>query len=145
VAPRFYSEEWWDAVIEKTKIDKEYLKQTEKYNTSYLFIVTDCPDGNDLKVYLKLEKGKVIEFNYEAKLSPASFRVENESWDESISDYRLQASYDTYKQLQLKEINAMQAMIKKLYQVEGNIAKQMLIMNESQAFNDLQASIECEY
>jgi len=145
MAPRFYSKEWWDTVIEKTKNDKEYLKQTEKYNTSYLFIVTDCLDGNDLKVYLKLEKGKVIKFNYEAKPSPASFRVENESWDESISDYRLQASYDTYKQLQLKEINAIQAMIKKLYQVEGNIAKQMLIMNESQAFNDLQASIECEY
>ena len=145
MAPRFYSKEWWDTIIERTNNDKEYLKKTQKYNVSYIFIVTDCPDGNDLKVYLKLEKGKIVKFNYEAKPAPASFRMENESWNESISQYRVQGSYDTFKKLQLKEMNAMQAMISRLYNVEGNIAKQMLIMDESQAFNDLQASIDCTY
>ncbi len=145
MAPRFYSKEWNDAVIEKTKTDKEYLKKTEKFTATYLFIVTDCPDGNDLKISLTFDKGKIVDHEYEAKPAPASFRMESEPWEPTISLVRAQGSYDTYKKLQTKELNPMQALMQKLYKSEGNMVKAMQLMSCSQAFTDLQASIDCEY
>ena len=145
MAPRFYSKEWLDAVVEKTKSDKEYINKTKGFTAGYLFIVTDCPDGNDVKVLMKFDKGTVVQYEYEAKPAPASFRMENEPWDESISNFRAQGSYDTYKKLQTKEINPMQALTGKLYKTEGNMVKAMQLMSGSMAFTDLQASIDCEY
>ena len=145
MAPRYYSKEWLEAVIDKANSDQEYLKKTAMFNAIYLFIVTDCPDGNDVKVLLKFEKGKIVEHKYEAKPAPASFRMENEAWDESISLFRSQGHYDTYKKLQLKELTPMQALSKQLYKTEGNMVKAMSLIKYSNAFNDLQATVECEY
>lgn len=145
MAPKFYSKEWLEACVEKANNDTKYLKEAGKFTTSYTFIVADFPDGNDVKVLLKFNRGKVVQFEYDSKPAPASFRMENEPWDESISQFRAQGSYDTYKKLQTKELNPMQALMKKLYRTEGNMVKGMQLMPGSQAFTDLQASIECEY
>ena len=110
-----------------------------------MFIVTDCPDGNDVKVLLNFDKGKVVEYEYEAKPAPASFRIENEPWDASISIVKAQGSYETFKKVQTKEMNPMEALTKKLYKSEGNMVKAMSLMAYSQAFTDLQAAVDCEY
>ena len=145
MAPRFYSKEWLEACIEKANSDEEYLKKADRFTASYLFIVTDCPDGNDVKVLLIFDKGKVIEYKYDVKPAPASFRMENEPWDESISLFRAQGSYDTYVKLQTKELNPLQALSQRLYKSEGNMVKAMSLMSGSQAFTDLQATVDCEY
>ena len=146
MAPRFYSKKWLDAVIEKTKSDKNYVEKTKgKFTASYLFIVTDCPDGKDVRVLLKFDKGKVVEYEYEAKPAPASFRMENEPWDESISLMRAQASYDTYVKINKKELTAMGAVTAGLYKSEGNMVKAMQLIPYTQAFAELQATIDCEY
>ena len=145
MAPRFYSKEWVDAVVEKTRNDEAYLKKTGKFTASYLFIVTDCPDGNDLRILFKFDKGTIVDYKFEEKLAPASFRMENEPWDPSESLVRAQGSYDTYKKIQTKELNPMQALGAGLYKSEGNMVKAMAFMSYSQNFTDLQASIDCEY
>ena len=145
MAPKFFSKEWLNAVIEKANTDPEYLKKTEKFKASYLFIVTDCPDGNDVKILLKFDKGKVVEHEYEAQSAPAGFRMENEPWDPSESLVRAQGSYDTYKKLQLKELTSIEAMRAELYQSEGNIIKVMSLLPYSNAYMDLQATVDCEY
>jgi len=145
MAPKFYSKEWIDTCIDKTKTDQEYMKKTAKLNASYSFIVADCPDGNDVYVLLRFEKGKVVEHEYEIKPAPASFRMENEPWDESISLMRAQASYDTYVRINKKEMTAMAAVTGGLYKSEGNMVKAMQLIPYTQAFAELQASIDCEY
>ena len=145
MAPKFYSKEWVDACIEKTNTDKEYQKKTEKLNASYSFIVADCPDGNDVYVLLRFEQGKVVEHEFEVKPAPASFRMENEPWDESISLMRAQASYDTYVKINKKEMTAMGAVTSGLYKSEGNMVKAMALIPYTQAFAELQATIDCEY
>src|SRR4030042_5080392 len=141
MAPRFFSKEWLDAVIEKANTDKEYLKKTGKFKANYLFIVTDCPNGNDLRILLKFDKGKVVEHEYEAQPAPASFRMENEPWNPSESLVRAQGSYDTYKKLQLKELTSMEPLKANLYKSEGNILKVMALLPFSNAYMDLQASV----
>jgi hypothetical protein len=145
MAPKFYSKEWVDACIEKTNTDKEYQKKTEKLNASYSFIVADCPDGNDIYVLIRFAKGKVVEHEYEVKPVPASFRMENEPWDESISLMRAQASYDTYVKINKKELTAMGAVTAGLYKSEGNMVKAMSLIPYTQAFAELQATVDCEY
>ena len=145
MAPKFFSKEWLDEVIEKANTDKKYLDKTKKFKASYLFIVTDCPDGNDVKILLSFNKGKVVDHEYEAQPAPASFRMENEPWDPSESLVRAQANYETYKKLQLKELNSIEAMKANLYQSEGNIIKVMALVPFSNAYMDLQATVACEY
>src|SRR4030042_3566505 len=142
MATKFYSKEWLDACIEKTNTDKEYLKKTEKLNASYSFIVADCPDGNDVYVLLRFEKGKVVEHEYEAKPAPASFRMEKEPWDESISLMRAQASYDTYVKINKKELTALGAVTAGLYKSEGNMVKAMQLIPYTQAFAELQSTVD---
>ena len=147
MAPKFFSKEWLDAVIEKANSDEEYLKKTdtEKFKATYLSIVTDCPDGNDVKVLITFERGKVVQFEYDAKPAPASFRMENEPWDPSESLVRAQASYDTYKKLQMKELTSIEAMQAKLYQSDGDFNKAVALLPYSNAYMDLQATVDCEY
>ena len=145
MAPKFFSKEWLDAVIDKANSDEEYLKKTKKFKATYLSIVTDCPDGNDVKVLIKFDKGKVVQFEYEAQPAPASFRIENEPWDPSESLVRAQGSYDTLKKLQLKELTSMEAMMAKLYKSDGDITKAVTFLPYSNAYMDLQATVECEY
>ena len=145
MAPRFYSKEWLEACIEKANNDQEYLKKTKDFKASFLFIVADCPDGNDVRVLLKFNKGKIVHFEYDVEPVPASFRMENDPWDESISQFRSQGSYDTYKKLQTKEMNPLQALGSGLYKTEGNMFKGMQLMPYTEAWTNLEATIECEY
>jgi len=145
MAPRFYSKEWVEAVIAKTNSDKDYLKKAAKLTGAFLSIVTDCPDGNDVKLWIKFDKGKAVDYKHEAKPAPASFRMETEAWDESISIVRAQGNYDTFKKVQTKEMNPMQAMGSGLYKSEGNMAQLIRLMPYNKAFTDLQATVACEY
>ena len=145
MAPRFYSKEWLDALIEKVNNDEEYLKKAAKLTASYLYIVTDCPDGNDIKILFKFDKGKIVEHEYEAKPAPAGFRIDSEAWDPSKSLVRAQGSYDTYKKIQTKEMNPIQALSSGLYKTDGNMAKALTLMPYIQSYTDLQATVACEY
>ena len=145
MAHRYFSKEWLDEVIEKVNNDKEYLKNTKKLNATVLTIVTDCPDGNDLWLIFKYDKGKVVRFEYVAKPAPASFRIENEPWDPEVSLVKAQASYDTYKKIQTKEMNPAQALSDGLYKTDGDFVKAVALMPYLQAYTDLQATVACEY
>ena len=144
MAPRFYSKEWVDATVEKANNDKDYLKKTENFTASYLVIITDFPDGNDIKILFKFDKGKV-QYEYEAKPSPASFRVEDEPWDPSVSLFRVQGNYDTYARLHKKEMTSMQALSAKMYKTDGDLTKVMSLTVYSQAWSEIQASVDCEF
>src|SRR4030042_5588914 len=145
MAPRFYSKEWLEAVIKKANSDKAYLEKAKKLTGSFLSVITDCPDGNDVKVWIKFDKGKVVQYEYEAKPAPASFRIEKEPWDKSISIVKAQGNYDTFKKVQTKEMNPMQAMGSGLYKSEGDMVKLLWLMPSNKAYTDLQATVDCDY
>jgi TusA-related sulfurtransferase len=74
MAPRFYSKEWLEAVIAKANSDKEYLKKAAKLTGAFLSVIADCPDGNDVKVWIKFDKGKVVDYEYKARQSTGDLR-----------------------------------------------------------------------
>lgn len=145
MALKYYSKEWLDEVLEKVNNDKEYLNKTKKFNATFLTIITDCPDGNDLSILMKYDKGKVVRFEYEAKPAPASFRIENEPWNPKVSLFKSQMTYDAQKKLSLKEITLMDAMKDNLYKTEGDFVKVVALLPYIDAYMQLQESVECEF
>ena len=142
---RFYSKEWVEAVVKKVNSDKEYLEKAKKLTGSFMSIITDCPDGNDVKFWIKFNKGKAVDYEYEAKPAPASFRIENEPWDKSKSLVKAQADYETFRRLQKGEINPAEAMGSGQYKVDGDMVKLIALMPYQKAYTELHATIECEY
>jgi len=145
MAHRFYSKEWLQECIDRVNNDKEYLKKTKKLNFTPLTIVTDCPDGNDLSIIMQYVKGKVVRFVYDAKPSPASFRMETEPWDPKVSLLKAQGSYDTFKKIHLKELTLMDAMMNDLYKSDGDFVKAAAMLTDIDAYMQIQATVPCDF
>jgi len=145
MAHRFYSKEWLAEAMEKAHNDKEYLKKTKKFNFTPLTIVTDCPDGNDLRIIMQYVKGKVVRFEYDAEPAPASFRMENEPWDPKVSLIKAQAGYDTFVKIHRKEMTLMDAMMSNLYKSDGDFVKAAALLPYIDAYMQIQATVPCAF
>ena len=145
MAPRFYSKEWCEEVRKLTQTDEEYLKKTKGFTAKYLFIVTDDPDGNDIKVLWDFKEGKLQNVEWAAKPAPSDMRIGKEHWDESISLAKNEGSYDAFAKVRRGEMTVLGTMGAKLMKVEGDLIKGMSYMAYNVAFADLQNTIECTF
>ena len=145
MAPRFYSKEWCEMIAKESKENEAYLKKVKGFTAKYIFIVTDDPDGNDIKVRWHFEDGKVVQFDYDVAPAPSTFRIGQEHWDDSMSMAKTESSYEVWKKVQLKQMTVLGAMGAKLYKVEGDLIKGMAMMAYNTAFADIQIPLPCEY
>ena len=144
MAPRFYSREWCEAVKQKANSDEGYLGKTKGFTVKLMFIITDCPDGNDIKVIWDFNDGK-MEYEYTEKKAPSDMRIGQERWDESISLTKNQTSYDTYVKIQKGETTPVAALGAKLWLLEGDLVKGMKYQRFNPLVSEIQKSIPCEY
>jgi len=144
MAPRFYSREWCEAVKQKGNSDEGYLSKTKGFTVKLMFILTNCPDGNDVKVIWDYNDGK-MDYTYEEKKAPSNMRIGQERWDESISLTKNQADYDIFVKVQKGEMAAVQALGAKQWLLEGDMVKGMKFMRFNPLVTEIQKSIPCEY
>ena len=142
---RFYSKEWADKVKELTHTDEEYLKKTKGFTAKYLFVVTDDPDGNDVKILWDFKEGKLQNVEYSVAPTPSSFRIGEEHWDDSISMAKNQGAYETFAKVRRGEMTVLGTMGAKLMKVEGDLIKGMSMMAYNVAFAALQDSIPVRF
>jgi len=145
MAPRFYSKEWCEEYKRKANSDQEFREKMKGFTQKYLFVVTDCPDGNDVKILWNYQDGELVDFEYTTKPAPSDMRIGQEHWDESISLMKNQASYETFVKIQKKEIAGLAALGAKLWKMEGNLPKAMKYMANNTIIQDMQASVPVEY
>lgn len=145
MAPRFYSKEWCEAFQKKVNSDKQYLEKMKGFTVKYLFVVTDCPDGKDVKVLWDYQDGKLAKFEYSEKQAPSDFRIGQEPWNDSISLMKNQASYETFKKIQKKELSGLAALGNKLWKMQGDLVKAMKYTANNAVIQEMQASVPCEY
>lgn len=143
--PRFYSKEWCAAYQQKANADPEWREKMKGFTVKYLFVVTDDPDGNDIKIIWEYNDGELVNFTYETKPAPSSFRIGQEPWDESISLMKNQASYATFTKIQKKEITGLAALGSKLWKMEGDLIKAMKYTANNAIIQEMQASVPVEY
>ena len=138
---RFYSKEWAEKVKELTHTNQEYLKKTKGFTAKYLIIITDDPDGNDIKILWDFKEGKLQKVEYTVKKAPSDMRIGVEHWDDSISMAKNQGAYQTFAKVRRGEMTVLGTMGAKLMKVEGDLIKGMSMMAYNVAFADLQNTI----
>lgn len=144
MSPRFFSKEWCAAVAKKADADGEYLSKTKGFTVKYLFVVTDTPDGTDVKVLWDYNQGRV-KFTHEEKKIPSGWRIGEEPWNESISLMKNQASYNTLKKIRDKQMTGLSAIGTKLWKIEGDLVKGMKFQPYNALIAEVQAQTPCEY
>lgn len=144
MAPRFSSKEWCEEVKEKSNSDKEYMEKIKGLTVKYMFVVTDCPNGNDTKIIWKYDNGKT-DYEYSEKKAPSGMRIGQEKWDESISLIKNQVAYENFVRIRKGEMTPLQALAGKLWSLEGDLVKGMRFQSFNDVINDMQDSIPCEY
>ena len=143
--PRFHSLEWWKKLQELTYTDEEYLSRTKGFTSTYLFVVTDDPDGNDIKILFSFEDGKMVHFDYWTAPAPSNFRIGQEHWDESISLSKNQGAYSSFAKVRRGEMTILGTMGAKLMKIEGDLIKGISMMAYNVAWGDLQNKFECTF
>lgn len=145
MAPRYYSKEWVEQCVQKANSDEAYLKKAAKFNVKTWTVITDDPDGNDVSVKWTYENGKVANYVYETAPAPSEFRIGNPNWDESVSLFRTQASYETWGKIQRREVSVMASMNARMYVTEGDMMKVLQVLSYITAFADVMSTVPCEY
>ncbi len=107
---RYYSQEWAEKVKELTHMNEEYLKKTKGFTAKYLFVITDDPDGNDIKILWDFKEGKLQNVGYTVKKAPSDMRIGVEHWDDSMSMAKNQGSYDAFSKVRRGEMTVMGTM-----------------------------------
>ena len=73
--PRFYSKEWCEAYQQMANADTDWRAKMKGFTEKYLFVVTDDPDGNDIKILWDYQDGELVNVKYETKPAPSDFRL----------------------------------------------------------------------
>ena len=143
--PRFYSKEWCEAYQQKANADSEWRQRMKGFSEKYLFVVTDDPEGNDIKILWEYSDGELVNVAYETRPAPSDMRIGQEHWDESISLMKNQASYATFRKIAEKEITGLAALGSKLWKIEGDMIKAMKYTANNAVIQDMQCSVPVEY
>ncbi len=136
---KYLSQEWIDAVKEKSDKDAEYLKKAKGETFKAQLLVTDCPGGVDKLIDGDLEDGRVMLFELEEKPAPSALRAM--PFDTKQCLLRITCSYEMFAKLNKGEITLIQALSSGAYKLDGDIAKIMERIGSVITFNELMASI----
>ena len=143
MATKHYTREWLEEIKKKTETDKEYQEKAKDLTYKSQYVVTDCPGGVDKLVEFTQEKGVLIEWSMEEKPAPSEFRTM--PFDDKTYFMRVGGAYKTFGRMNRGEISPLQAIMQKVYKIEGPMPRIMALMGPITALNNLIASVPVEY
>ena len=138
---KFWSEEWYNAVKDKTNTDAAYLKDTKGLTLNMLYVVTEMPGGIDKRVECEMKDGKIASFKMEEKPAPSDYRTE--TVPPKIM-FRAMADYETYRKLAQGEISTAVAATSGAYKIDGDFMGLMAKMGPLTAYNILMGTVPFE-
>jgi putative sterol carrier protein len=136
---KYLSQEWVDALREKSSRDAEYLKKAKGMTFKVQLLATDCPGGMDKLLEGDLKDGKVVSIKLQEKPAPSDFRTT--AFDAKQYFLRATSSYEMFTKLNKGETMPIQALSSGAYKLDGDMAKIMEKMGLVVAFNELMASV----
>lgn len=139
----YYSKAWIAACVEHLNNSERHLKKARKLNGKFCFRVWDGPDGKDRLATWEFDKGKCINYSFEARPAPWTELRESEYDPEYL--VRFSCPYDMMAKLNRGEMSPLKAMSSPQYQVEGKKTMLFKMMQALNSWNAHNAEIECEY
>jgi len=143
MTPKYYSKEWMDEVQNTLANNSDYLAKAKSLTFKSQYLVTDCPGGVDKLVNWNLVEGRLVDYSIEGKPAPSEWRTS--PTDGKTFFMKITGSYKTFQKLNRSELTAIQAVMKKVYKIEGSMAQIMAKMGPIQAMANVMATVPVEY
>ena len=129
MAVKFLTEEWMSALADHINADEAFKSAIATVSLSLNFVVTEVPDGGDVKYSIALDGGS-------AAIEPG----EIEGGDATITN-----DFDTATAISKGELNTQMAFMTGKLKVGGDMAKIMMNQAALNAFSSAAKSLEVEY
>jgi putative sterol carrier protein len=129
VAVKFLSEEWAQAMSEALNSSDDFKKAAANQQAKLQQVVTDAPDGGDIKYYFKLENGSA-----EVALGEL---VDSEA--------TITQNYETAAAINKQELNAQNAFMTGKLKIQGNMMKLMQLQGVVNTMPQAVSGVEVEY
>ena len=129
MAVKFLSEEWANEVTSRLNASDDFKKAASGQTAKLQQVVTDAPDGGEVKYYFKLEDG-----NAEVSLG------ELQDAEATISQ-----NYETAVGITKQELNAQNAFMQGKLKISGNMMKIMQLQGVVNAMPKAVEGLEVDY
>lgn len=129
MAVKFLSEEWAQAMSEALNSSDDFKKAAANQQAKLQQVVTDAPDGSDIKYYFKLENGSA-----EVALGEL---VDSEA--------TITQNYETAAAINKQELNAQNAFMTGKLKIQGNMMKLMQLQGVVNTMPKAVSGVEVEY
>ena len=126
---KFLSQEWADEMTKALNASDDFEKAASGQSAKLQQVVTDAPDGGEVKYYFKLEGGQA-EVNL-GELSDAEATITQ--------------NYETAVGVTKQEINAQNAFMQGKLKISGNMMKLMQLQSVINAMPKAVSHIDVEY
>lgn len=129
MAVKFLSEEWAQAISGALNSSEDFKKAASGQQAKIQQVVTDSPDGSEVKYYFKLEGGT----------------VDISLGELSDAEATISQNYDTAVAINKLELNAQNAFMQGKLKISGNMMKLMQLQPVINAMPKAVADVEVEY
>jgi putative sterol carrier protein len=129
VAIKFLSQEWADQMTEALNSSEEFQKAAGGQSAKLQQVVTDTPDGGEVKYYFTLEGGK----------------AEVQLGELQDAEATITQNYETAVGVTKQEINAQNAFMQGKLKISGNMMKLMQLQSVVNAMPKAVSHIDVEY
>ena len=129
MAVKFLSEEWAQSMTEALNSSDEFKSAASGQQAKLQQVVTDAPDGGEVKYYFTLEGG-----NAQVALGEVA-----------DAEATITQSYDTAAAIAKQELNAQNAFMQGKLKVSGNMMKLMQLQGVVNAMPKAVTDVQVEY
>jgi putative sterol carrier protein len=129
VAVKFLTEEWAQAISDALNSSDDFKKAATGQAAKIQQVVTDTPDGSEVKYYFTLDNGS-------ADVSLGEL---------TDAEATISQNYDTAAAINKQELNAQNAFMQGKLKISGNMMKLMQLQGVINAMPKAVADVEVEY
>jgi putative sterol carrier protein len=129
VAVKFLSEEWAQAMTDALNSSEAFKKAATGQQARIQQVVTDSPDGGEVKYYFTLENG-------DAEVSLGEL---------ADAEATISQNYETAAAIDRTELNAQNAFMQGKLKISGNMMKLMQLQGVINAMPQAVSGVEREY
>jgi putative sterol carrier protein len=129
VAVKFLTEEWAQAISNALNSSDDFKKAATGQAAKIQQVVTDTPDGSEVKYYFTLDNGS-------ADVSLGEL---------TDAEATISQNYDTAAAINKQELNAQNAFMQGKLKISGNMMKLMQLQGVINAMPKAVADVEVEY
>jgi len=129
VAIKFLSQEWADEMTKALNASDDFQKAASGQSAKLQQVVTDAPDGGEVKYYFKLEGGQ----------------AEVDLGELADAEATVTQNYETAVGVTKQEINAQNAFMQGKLKISGNMMKLMQLQSVINAMPKAVSHIDVEY